>query len=132
MSLFDLQNDPAEQHDVAAEHADIVARLKARADEFDSSLATNGKQTDVADPSAAEPITALLTVSPERASAGETVEALVRIRIAGGHFIHAKDEARSPFIPLTMSTILPEGVESTGEWQFPEPQKRARNVVGLS
>jgi uncharacterized sulfatase len=29
MMLFDLQNDPAEQHDVAADHAEIVARLKA-------------------------------------------------------------------------------------------------------
>ena len=29
MSLFDLENDPAEQHDVAAQHGDVVARLKA-------------------------------------------------------------------------------------------------------
>lgn len=28
MQLFDLQRDPAEQHDVAAEHPEIVARLK--------------------------------------------------------------------------------------------------------
>ena len=32
MSLFDLANDPAEQHDVAAEHPDVVARLKAHYD----------------------------------------------------------------------------------------------------
>ncbi len=29
MQLFDLKNDPAEQHDVAAEHPQEVARLKA-------------------------------------------------------------------------------------------------------
>ena len=34
MSLFDLENDPAEQHDVAAQHRDIVARLKARFDQI--------------------------------------------------------------------------------------------------
>ena len=28
MQLFDLQNDPGEQHDVAAQHPDVVARLK--------------------------------------------------------------------------------------------------------
>ncbi len=32
MSLFDLETDPGEQHDVAADHPDIVARLKARFD----------------------------------------------------------------------------------------------------
>jgi arylsulfatase A-like enzyme len=34
MSLFDLENDPAEQHDVAAQHGDVVARLKAQHDEI--------------------------------------------------------------------------------------------------
>ena len=33
MSLFDLENDPAEQHDVAAQHGDVVARLRARYDQ---------------------------------------------------------------------------------------------------
>jgi len=32
MSLFDLASDPAEQHDVAAAHSDVVARLKERYD----------------------------------------------------------------------------------------------------
>jgi hypothetical protein len=34
MSLFDLENDPGEQHDVAAQHGDAVARLKARYDQI--------------------------------------------------------------------------------------------------
>jgi arylsulfatase A-like enzyme len=33
MSLFDLSEDPAEQHDVASSHPEVVARLKARYDE---------------------------------------------------------------------------------------------------
>ncbi|HVV01059.1 MAG TPA: sulfatase [Verrucomicrobiae bacterium] len=32
MALFDLETDPAEQHDVAAEHPDIVQRLRAMYD----------------------------------------------------------------------------------------------------
>ena len=130
MSLFDLQNDPAEQHDVAALHADVVARLKSRADEFVSSFAPNMKQAAVPDPSPSEPVTAVITVQPERASAGETIEAVVRIRIAGGHFIHAKDEARSPFIPLTMNMTLPDGLEPLGDWQFPAPEKgRGQSLI---
>jgi hypothetical protein len=34
MSLFDLENDPAEQQDVAADHGEIVARLKADYDQI--------------------------------------------------------------------------------------------------
>ncbi len=130
MSLFDLEHDPWEQHDVAAEHPDVVAQLKARADQFVSSLATDVGENAVPDPSPSEPVTAVLTVRPERASAGETVEALVRIRVAGAHFIHAKDDSRSPFVPLTMSTTLPEGVEPVGDWQFPTPEKgRGKSLV---
>ena len=36
MQLFDLQNDPGEQHDVAAEHSDVVGRLKQSFDEMDA------------------------------------------------------------------------------------------------
>ena len=34
MSLFDLENDPAEQHDLTTQHTDVVARLKARFDQI--------------------------------------------------------------------------------------------------
>jgi uncharacterized sulfatase len=36
MQLFDLQNDPGEQHDVAAQHPDIVERLRKAFDEMDA------------------------------------------------------------------------------------------------
>ncbi len=35
MQLFDLQADPGEQHDVAAQHPDVVARLKKAFDEME-------------------------------------------------------------------------------------------------
>ena len=37
-SLFDLEHDPGEQHDVAAEHPEVVARLKARCEEMTQQL----------------------------------------------------------------------------------------------
>ncbi len=36
MQLFDLQDDPSEQHDVSAQHGDIVERLKKSFDEMDA------------------------------------------------------------------------------------------------
>jgi uncharacterized sulfatase len=36
MQLFDLQADPGEQHDVAAQHPDVVARLKKAFDEMNA------------------------------------------------------------------------------------------------
>ena len=35
MMLFDLEADPSEQHDVAAQHPEVVSRLKAKFDEID-------------------------------------------------------------------------------------------------
>ena len=35
MRLFDLLADPGEQHDVAAQHADVVGRLRNAFDEMD-------------------------------------------------------------------------------------------------
>ena len=43
MSLFDLEGDPGEQHDVAARHPDIVARLKARYDQVMAEMLTATK-----------------------------------------------------------------------------------------
>ena len=41
MMLFDLQTDPGEQHDVAAEHPEVVARLKAHYDAMNGELPSN-------------------------------------------------------------------------------------------
>jgi hypothetical protein len=38
MQLFDLENDPGEQRDVAAQHSDVVQRLKKNFDEMASQL----------------------------------------------------------------------------------------------
>ncbi len=43
MALFDLENDPSEQHDVSAQHAEIVARLKARYDQLMEAAANSGR-----------------------------------------------------------------------------------------
>ena len=43
LTLFDLQNDPTEQHNVAADHPEVVARLKATFEEAKSAMAAKGR-----------------------------------------------------------------------------------------
>jgi arylsulfatase A-like enzyme len=53
MSLFDLESDPGEQHDVSAQHGDIVARLKARYDQVVKDFPAVATDRPVAAPKAA-------------------------------------------------------------------------------
>jgi arylsulfatase A-like enzyme len=46
MSLFDLADDPGEQHDVAAKHPDVVARLKARYDQVINEIHIETRRTE--------------------------------------------------------------------------------------
>lgn len=79
-------------------------------------------ETAAPEPSASNPVTAIMTIDPPGAFVGETVEVRIHIRIASAHFIHAKDDARGPFVPVEVKTELPAGVEPAGEWQFPTPE----------
>jgi arylsulfatase A-like enzyme len=44
LALFDLVKDPGERQDVSAEHADVVARLKASARRFDNDMKRNSRK----------------------------------------------------------------------------------------
>ena len=50
MSLFDLEGDPGEQHNVATRYPDIVARLKSR---YDRAMAETKKEGGLRPPTLA-------------------------------------------------------------------------------
>jgi hypothetical protein len=58
-------------------HADAVA------------LATSTEEIPVPDPSPSEPVAAVMVIRPNRAAVGQTVDVLVRIRIASAHKVLA-------------------------------------------
>ena len=94
-----------------------------------AALVTSAEEVSVPVPSAAEPVTAVMTIQPSHATAGETVEVLVRVRIASAHFIHAPGEAGGPFIPVSVNATFPAGLEPIGDWQLPPPEKGRGSAV---
>lgn len=85
--------------------------------------ATSIEEVFVPEPSPSEPVAAVMTIRPVRASIGDSVEVLVSVRIASAHVIHAKDDAGGPYFPLDVTATLPEGVEPNGDWRFPTSEK---------
>jgi len=80
-------------------------------------------QVSTPDPSPDEPVTATMSIRPESLSAGEAGEILVSVRIAAVHYIHAAKNPGEPWVPLAMNVSLPDGVEFSGDWQLPTPEK---------
>jgi Disulphide bond corrector protein DsbC len=111
--------------DTNAEHFRVPTVSRVQTDA--TAVATSIEETAVPDPSPSEPVTAVMTIRPKRATVGETALVLVHIRIASAHFIHAKDDAGGPFVPVAVNVTLPEGVEPIGDWQAPTPENGRGN-----
>ena len=73
MMLFDLENDPSEQHDVAAQHPDVVQRLKAYFDKIEAEAQAIPRQ-------------------PRRGGAGRGI-----MRLKGGELRYDREPARPLF-----------------------------------
>ncbi|HEX2475463.1 MAG TPA: protein-disulfide reductase DsbD domain-containing protein [Lacipirellulaceae bacterium] len=58
---------------------------------------------------------------PSEAQAGETVDVIVQVRIAGAHYLHAGSHAT--FTPVSMDIELPEVLEAKTDWRLPTPEK---------
>jgi hypothetical protein len=69
----------------------------------DDMVGVGNGATSALDPSPREPVTAVMNIRPKRASVGETFEVVVHTRIASVQFIHAKDDAGGPFVPVDVS-----------------------------
>ena len=116
-------SDSTAQNSGDASAKSVSAPTERRERPVAAALVTSTEEVSVPDPSPAEPVTAVMTIRPDRAVAGETVEVLVRIRIASAHFIHAPGEAGGPFIPVSVNATFPAGLEPIGDWRFPPPEK---------
>lgn len=88
-------------------------------------IAASSAQLSAADPSPSNPVTASMVIRPTEAGAGDTVELVVQVRIAGAHYVHARPH--ETFTPVAMNLELPAGLEAVGDWEFPTPEKANGN-----
>jgi len=80
-------------------------------------------QFSIPDPSPSEPVQAAMRIEPQSASAGDTAELVVYLRIARTHFVHASDPMDAVFTPIEVNVTLPEDLVAQGEWLFPAPEQ---------
>lgn len=72
-------------------------------------------------PTRRNPVVAEAECSPGRVRPGESLELVVRLRIAPGWHISAVEGSKGPEVPTRLALILPKGVEPDGEWTSPPP-----------
>jgi len=71
------------------------------------------------EPSRVEPVTAAMGFDRSSVYPGETLEILVRVRIAGGYHIYGTGSVAGPFSPATLSLELPDALTMAGDWIVP-------------
>jgi hypothetical protein len=76
---------------------------------------------EAGEPSETEPVTAAMRVDHQTVCEGETFRLLVKVRIAGGHYIYGTNAVQGPFTPLKMKLFLSGTLEPAGDWVVPEP-----------
>ncbi len=67
------------------------------------------------------PVIAEASFSPDRVRRGDGVTFVVRVTIAPAWHISALQGSKGPKIATSLSLSLPRGIETDGDWTFPEP-----------
>lgn len=79
-------------------------------------------EINVTEPNNSAPVSVGMAVTPAQASPGETVMLVVRAKLASGWHIYAADRKSGTTVPTSLALQLPNGLEPTGDWQYPEPE----------
>lgn len=87
-------------------------------DQFDEAIAA----LPVADPTKRSPLQMNATLVPANAQPGETVVAVVKIRLMPGWHFYSRVPANEPFIQTQWFLELGEGLRAVDDWSGPEPQ----------
>jgi DsbC/DsbD-like thiol-disulfide interchange protein len=77
----------------------------------------------VPEPSRVEPVKAAMAFDRASVQPGDSVQVVVRVRIAGGHHIYSARATQGLFTPTCIRVDLPNQLEWLGEWILPQPAK---------
>jgi hypothetical protein len=75
------------------------------------------------EPTRAEPVRVAVQASAGSVAPGAQFDLLVQARILADFHIYGMDPKVSPFIPTSLKLTLPDGLESTGDWTGPSPER---------
>ncbi|MCV6606435.1 MAG: protein-disulfide reductase DsbD N-terminal domain-containing protein [Porticoccaceae bacterium] len=92
-------------------------------DQFDEAVAA----LVVAEPTSRAPLQINATLVPMSASPGDTVVAVVKVRLMAGWHIYAQVPASEPFIQTQWLLELEDGLAAVDEWSGPAAQAYAAN-----
>jgi Thiol:disulfide interchange protein DsbD, N-terminal len=84
----------------------------------------------VGEPSASDPVKAAMQIRPAATAPGASIDAIVYARIAPAHYLHAASALDTTFKPLSIELKLPDTLESSEDWQFPQPVKIHGDTLG--
>jgi hypothetical protein len=77
----------------------------------------------VTKPFSFQPVVAVMEIIPAKVRKGGTGEILVRLEIAAAHRIYSTNVVGKPFVPISLKVTLPGGIESSGGWVAPVPDR---------
>jgi DsbC/DsbD-like thiol-disulfide interchange protein len=83
------------------------------------------------EPTPEKPVVAQAALRSAAGRNGSKVELVIEVQIAPGWHIYAAEGPTGSSIPTALKWKLPDGVEATGEWQYPKTSRGAQEQAEI-
>ena len=89
----------------------------------ESTRGTSGTATGRPEPDSDHPVVFQAELSPRAVRAGDSLDLVVRVKIAPNWHIYATERSRGHGVPTALNLKLPKGINPAGEWTAPGPSR---------
>ncbi|GEM_PF-3066472 len=83
----------------------------------------NNSEFTLFEPSSSRPVTAVMEIIPAEIRKAGSAEVQVRLAIAGAYYIYVSNAVGKPFTPVSLTVMLPDGIEFSGGWLASAPER---------